>query len=654
MEGYRLLQQIGKGKASQGVMLMEHEQEGSMCVMKRVDLALLPGEEQKKAVQECELLMALRHPNIVKYKESISTGRCQYTVMEYCKGGSLEQLIATRRKLGSGPFEEPQVLRWIAQLATALEYCHKKHVLHRDIKAANCFLSSDHNDILLGDFGIAKVLSHTMSVAQTIIGSPCNMSPEVIEGKAYNQASDVWSLGCLLYEMCALRKPFGSHNLNQLVKQVTVDKPPAAPKHTSPLVQNLLKMLLEKDPSQRASLKQILAIPELQTALTGGNRKNGSVLDAPVANGNGPDNSHLSMDDWLVQHYKSLNNIRSYLDSMKKPDEQYVRAQLNEAKPKTPDMRQDRVQHRTASSPNRHSSPNPPKRKQRLSQPVAADPPMNPRQAREQREAELEQKRAKLALERDARRMREKLNEEHNEAARRQNAENRKVAANQRQEFLGQKPAGGGHHYAKPCKDRNQPPPLTQQQKEHAALEEKKRRILQEREDRKTREMKANEKAEEGRRQNAEVRRKATEARRLNKDNKERPGLASTYKGPSAQINEDEAVKSASRNREGYYGGGGDDSLKKGARLRAKSEPARVPSAPVGMAAAAAAAGGKDCGKEVVAAVPDIAMEDRREQRRLAQDQFRQKIAADRQRAMKVNVGQPDVEICLPPHLLGK
>eukprot|EP01059_Diplonema_ambulator_P002014 TRINITY_DN1164_c2_g1_i3.p1 TRINITY_DN1164_c2_g1~~TRINITY_DN1164_c2_g1_i3.p1 ORF type:complete len:642 (+),score=204.98 TRINITY_DN1164_c2_g1_i3:65-1927(+) len=618
-----------------------------MYIMKRVDLALLGEEDQKRAVQECKLLIALRHPNIVKYRESISTPRCQYTVMEYCKGGSLEQLIAARRKLGSGPFEESRVLRWIAQLATALDYCHKAHVLHRDIKAANCFLSSDHNDILLGDFGIAKVLSHTMAVAQTIIGSPCNMSPEVIEGKAYNQASDVWSLGCLLFEMCALRKPFTSHNLNQLVQQVTVEKTPPAPKHTSPMVQDLLKTLLEKDPAKRATLHDVLAHPAIQSALV-----SSTTPTHKAARTTGPDNSHLSMEDWLRQHNASLDKIRAYLNSMKKPDEQYVRSQMNEVKPKTPDLRVDRVSSNNKLSSPRHASPPssaPSKKKPRL-QPLP-EAPLNPKQAREQREAELEMKRAKIAQERDARRLRDKQLEEQNEQLRKQNAEDRKTAANQRHEILG-KP----QPVAK-ARERNagqQPPPLTQQQKEQAALEEKKRRIMQEREEKREKQQLANEKAEEVRRQFAEDRKKAVEARRLQQGAKrERPSLANTWKGAAVQFVEE----NYGRAREGYNGGGdreskgsrdssekttdssnamekkdGRDTPKSGARMRAKSEPSRAPNP----------------------SVADDAIADRREQRRQAQDELRQRIAADRQRAMKSNkANQPghEIEICVPAHL---
>ena len=531
-------------------MLME-DAVGDRHVVKKVDLASMTEEQRRQATQECELLMALRHPNIVKYRESVSTGKSQYTVMQYCEGGSLEQCIAARRKRGGEPFPERQVLRWLAQLAAALQYCHDSNVLHRDIKAANCFLTLQHEDILLGDFGIAKVLESSAAVAQTIIGSPCSMSPEVISGKSYNASSDVWSLGCLFYEMVALRKPFSSHSLNQLVQLVTSERPPEMPKHASSTVKKILSTLLRQDPSKRSTLNELLATPEVQMALPSAGKHMAAPQTAPT----------LPMKEWLVQHYANLGKIQAYLLNTKKGDEQVVKQQMVRAKPKTPEINQDRLRHAELLKKKRNSAP--------LAGQVAPEKRLNAKQAKELRDLELEEKRQKIMDEKQQRILREREVQELKQGGRRQHMEERKSAAALRQQ--NQAPPRplpfAPPHIAEKIMERERerereregspsvarhspqnrgggvtPPNLggpagpkpSQQQLEKNALEEKKRRILREREIKKNREAAAEEKAGAHRKANAEKRLRAAELRRVQKGGGGNEAFASTYKGQSS------------------------------------------------------------------------------------------------------------------------
>ena len=115
-----------------------------------------------------------------------------------------------------------QVMDWFCQLTSAIDFCHSHRVLHRDLKPGNIFLTAT-NQVKLGDFGIARVLENTMDKAQTVAGTPYFMSPEVCENKPYGPESDMWALGCILYELCTLRHPFEASNLLGLVfKIVTV------------------------------------------------------------------------------------------------------------------------------------------------------------------------------------------------------------------------------------------------------------------------------------------------------------------------------------------------------------------------------------------------------------------------------------------------
>jgi NIMA (never in mitosis gene a)-related kinase 1/4/5 len=125
-------------------------------------------------------------------------------------------------------FPEKIIKNWFLQIVMALEYLHKRKVLHRDIKTSNIFITSC-GSVKIGDFGIAKVLASTADNAMTLVGTPYYLSPEVCEDKPYTFKSDIWALGCVLYEMCSLKHPFQSSSLINLVIQIVKEKPPDIP-----------------------------------------------------------------------------------------------------------------------------------------------------------------------------------------------------------------------------------------------------------------------------------------------------------------------------------------------------------------------------------------------------------------------------------------
>lgn len=130
-----------------------------------------------------------------------------------------------------------------------LEYIHGRKILHRDIKLTNIFLTGN-NTVKLGDFGISRVLESTHDSAQTVVGTPYYMSPEVCESKPYTYKSDVWSLGCVLYELCALEHPFNADNLLGLVYKIVQETPKDIPEIYSQDLQDIVNWLLTKDPAQ--------------------------------------------------------------------------------------------------------------------------------------------------------------------------------------------------------------------------------------------------------------------------------------------------------------------------------------------------------------------------------------------------------------------
>ena len=179
--------------------------------------------------------------------------------MEYCAGKTLSQRIQERK----GRFDEAVLLAWFAQLALALHYCHHKRMMHRDLKSENVYLTGD-DEVRLGDFGVARQLGTNSVIARTVAGTYITMSPEVYREEAYTEKSDMWSLGCVLYEMCELRLPFQATNPHALGHKVLNDEVVPIDAAFSDELRALVRALLAKDPAQRPSIDEVLALPLIQ------------------------------------------------------------------------------------------------------------------------------------------------------------------------------------------------------------------------------------------------------------------------------------------------------------------------------------------------------------------------------------------------------
>ena len=139
--------------------------------------------------------------------------------MEYCPGGTLTEVIEKHKSEGT-KIDAASVWRWLGQLASALQYCHARRVLHRDLKTGNIFLDGDGN-VKLGDFGISRALSTQTSMAETVVGTPYYMSPEVVNSEMYAEPADAWAIGVILYELLALERPFDGANIAALVLKIS-------------------------------------------------------------------------------------------------------------------------------------------------------------------------------------------------------------------------------------------------------------------------------------------------------------------------------------------------------------------------------------------------------------------------------------------------
>uniref|UniRef100_A0A452RAE2 non-specific serine/threonine protein kinase n=1 Tax=Ursus americanus TaxID=9643 RepID=A0A452RAE2_URSAM len=260
-------------------------------VIKKLNLRNASSRERRAAEQEAQLLSQLKHPNIVTYKESWEGGDgLLYIVMGFCEGGDLYRKLKEQK---GQLLPESQVVEWFVQIAMALQYLHEKHILHRDLKTQNVFLTRT-NIIKVGDLGIARVLENHCDMASTLIGTPYYMSPELFSNKPYNYKSDVWALGCCVYEMATLKHAFNAKDMNSLVYRIIEGKLPPMPKEYSPELAELIRTMLSKRPEERPSVRSILRQPYIKHQISlfleatkaktsKSNIKNGDSKSKPVA-----------------------------------------------------------------------------------------------------------------------------------------------------------------------------------------------------------------------------------------------------------------------------------------------------------------------------------------------------------------------------------
>ncbi|TEA23082.1 hypothetical protein DBR06_SOUSAS5410006 [Sousa chinensis] len=253
MDSYTVLRVIGEGSFGRA-LLVQQESSNQMFAMKEIRLPKFFSDTQNSR-KEAVLLAKMKHPNIVAFKESFEAEGHLYIVMEYCDGGDLMQKIKHQKgKL----FPEDMILNWFTQMCLGVNHIHKKRVLHRDIKSKNIFLTQK-GKVKLGDFGSARLLSSPMAFACTYVGTPYYVPPEIWENMPYNNKSDIWSLGCILYELCTLKHPFQANSWKSLILKICQGSMSPLPSHYSYELQHLIKQMFKKNPSYRPSATTLLS-----------------------------------------------------------------------------------------------------------------------------------------------------------------------------------------------------------------------------------------------------------------------------------------------------------------------------------------------------------------------------------------------------------
>ncbi|XP_071479348.1 uncharacterized protein [Diadema antillarum] len=249
LAGFERIRTVGKG-AYGAAVLYRKKDDDSLVILKEINMHELNANERQMALNEIRVLSMLDHSNIISYYDSFEEDGTLMIEMEYADGGTLAQYLNSIQ--GKAAMEEREILAMFHQMVAGIKHVHDHKILHRDLKTANIFLTKE-GVIKIGDFGISKVLTSNNPGANTVLGTPYYISPEICEGKPYNEKSDIWALGCILYEMACRQRTFEGTNLPALVNKIMKGQFTPVTGNYSQEFKALVQDMLQREPEYRPS-----------------------------------------------------------------------------------------------------------------------------------------------------------------------------------------------------------------------------------------------------------------------------------------------------------------------------------------------------------------------------------------------------------------
>jgi NIMA (never in mitosis gene a)-related kinase len=274
---YEKLKVLGEGAFGKAFLVRDRETGLHYC-LKRTPL----GDNPEKVRQESQLLARLDHPNIIRHVESFERSGYLYIAMDFADGGDVEAVL-NKHRAESTRMDEKTVMNVFSQVLLGLDYLHSHRILHRDIKPMNVLLMKD-GSVKLADFGIARVLA-AGSMAHTWIGTPTYLAPEVWNGETYGWKADVWSLGCLLYELCMKRAPFEGQCVAAICTKVLRGRFAPISGPYSPDIGRLVARMLVRSPRDRPSAAELLKASIVKQVLGTGSGKSTRGTGRPQMDG---------------------------------------------------------------------------------------------------------------------------------------------------------------------------------------------------------------------------------------------------------------------------------------------------------------------------------------------------------------------------------
>lgn len=230
-------------------------------------------EMMQRFMREAQAAGKLSHPNIITIYDVGREQDLTYIVMQFIEGPSLQRIIASGEK-----FTTQEVVFLMTKMCSALEYAHKFGIVHRDIKPGNILIDNDGNPYIC-DFGVARVETSTLTQSGTAVGTPSYMSPEQVKGKKVDKRSDIFALGCILYEFLTGKRPFEAESITTVIYKIINEEPPSLAEVKKGLpegFEHIIGKALAKDPEERyqscdqlaADLRDLDKLAEKTIAIT--------------------------------------------------------------------------------------------------------------------------------------------------------------------------------------------------------------------------------------------------------------------------------------------------------------------------------------------------------------------------------------------------
>ena len=335
LEDYEPLSLIGKGNFG-SISKIRRKSDGKILVWKELYYGMMNEKNRSRLVSEVSILRELHHPNIVKYYDRIIDKKnCKlYIIMEYCNGGDILHLIK-HYKSSNKLIPESLIWKIFSQVVCALYACHYHKtgkILHRDIKPSNIFIDTENNNLKLGDFGLSRILNQD-NLARSKVGTPFYMSPEQINGNLYDEKSDIWSLGCLLYELAALHPPFLGQNKIILAEKIKSGKFEKIPGVYSENLNKVIKWLINVNQNKRPDIKEIMEFPEIKIRIKEKSiEEKLKMIEEKEENIKDKEKELMIKENYLMEKEKSLKEFEEFLKIKNKEYEDIVKNNNFDAK----------------------------------------------------------------------------------------------------------------------------------------------------------------------------------------------------------------------------------------------------------------------------------------------------------------------------------
>jgi len=276
LSNYEFQKNLGQG-AFGTVIKVKNKKNGLIYALKKINLMKIDDYEIQGSLNEIRLLYSLNHPNIIGYKEAFydKGSNTLNIVIEFAGDGDLLQKIKMNKKYHKR-IDENTIWDWLIQLIIGIYYLHSAKCIHRDLKPANIFLKKN-GLIKIGDLNVSKFLKNTL--AETRTGTPLYMAPEVYDNFPYDYNADIWSLGCIIYELCSLEPPFKGENISELKKIIKAGRYIPIPNIYSNDLKKIIALMLQTNPNKRISSGDLLNLPIIRSKINKNNSKYQELLE---------------------------------------------------------------------------------------------------------------------------------------------------------------------------------------------------------------------------------------------------------------------------------------------------------------------------------------------------------------------------------------